>query len=209
MRDPHVTVSVLEMRSKGVSVLGAVNAPGVHQVAGRTTLLDVLAQAQGLSEAAGNRITVTRPGAAGEQNIDVNLSSLLYAGTPAENVEIRAGDIVHVHNASLVYVVGEVNNPGGFTMPLGEQMTVLQALSMAQGTNSIAADWNSVIVRTLPDGSQVEVPVDVGKVLDGEVPPPAMEPSDVLYIPKNGVKAAAIGVANAFVRMFTFRGLVN
>jgi protein involved in polysaccharide export with SLBB domain len=102
-----------------------------------------------------------------------------------------------------------VNNPGGFTMPLGEQMTVLQALSMAQGTNSIAADWNSVIVRTLPDGSQVEVPVDVGKVLEGELPPPRMQPSDVLYIPRNGVKAAAIGVANAFVRMFTFRGLID
>lgn len=209
MRDPHVTVSVVEMRSHGVSVLGAVNQPGVHQVAGKATLLDVLAQAQGLSEAAGNRITITRPSAAGEQNIEVNLSSLLYAGAPDANVEVRAGDIVHVHNASLVYVVGEVNNPGGFTMPLGEQMTVLQALSMAQGTNSLAADWNSVIVRTRPDGSQVEVPVDVGKVLDGELPPPAMEPSDVLYIPRNGVKAAAIGVANAFVRMFTFRGLID
>jgi protein involved in polysaccharide export with SLBB domain len=145
----------------------------------------------------------------GEQNLEVNLSNLLYAGTPQENIEVRAGDIVHVHSASLVYVVGEVNNPGGFTMPLGEQMTVLQALSMAQGTNSLAADWNSVIVRTRPDGSQVEVPVDVGKVLDGELAPPALEPSDVLYVPRNGVKAAAIGVANAFVRMFTFRGLVN
>jgi polysaccharide export outer membrane protein len=209
MRDPHVTVSVLEMRSHGISVLGAVNAPGVHQVAGKATLLDVLAQAEGLSDAAGNRITVTRPGASGEEHVEVNLSNLLFAGTPGANIEVRAGDIVHVHSASLVYVVGEVNNPGGFTMPLGEQMTVLQALSMAQGTNNLAADWNSVIVRTRPDGSQVEVPVDVGKVLDGEVAPPAMEPSDVLYIPRNGVKAAAIGVANAFVRMFTFRGLID
>ena len=209
MRDPHVSVSVVEMQSHGVSVLGAVNAPGVHQVAGKTTLLDVLAQAEGLSEAAGNRITVTRPGGAGEQNLEVDLSNLLYAGAPEANIEVRPGDIVHVRSASLVYVVGEVNNPGGFTMPLGEQMTVLQALSMAQGTNSLAADWNSVIVRTRPDGSQVEVPVDVGKVLDGELVPPAMEPSDVLYIPRNGVKAAAIGVANAFVRMFTFRGLID
>jgi polysaccharide export outer membrane protein len=206
MRDPHVTVSVLEMRSHGISVLGAVNAPGVHQVPGKATLLDVLAQAEGLSDAAGNRITVTRGGSSGE-NVEVNLSNLLYAGTPDANIEVRAGDVVHVHNASLVYVVGEVNNPGGFTMPLGEQMTVLQALSMAQGTNNVAADWNSVIVRTRPDGSQVEVPVDVGKVLDGELAPPPMQPSDVLYIPRNGAKAAAIGVANAFVRVFTFRGL--
>jgi polysaccharide export outer membrane protein len=208
MRDPHVTVAVLEMRSHGVSVLGAVNAPGVHQVAGDATLLDVLALAEGLSEAAGNRITVTRPGGTGEQNLEVDLSQLLYAGTPEANVQVRAGDIVHVHSASLVYVVGEVSNPGGFTMPLGEQMTVLQALAMAQGTNSLAADWSSVIVRTGPDGSQQEVPVDVGKVLDGEIAPPVMEASDVLYVPRNGVKAAAIGVANAFVRMVTFRGLI-
>ena len=83
-----------------------------------------------------------------------------------------------------------------------------QALAMAQGTNNLAADWNSVIVRTGPDGSQQEVPVDVGKVLDGEIAPPIMEASDVLYVPRNGVKAAAIGVANAFVRMVTFRGLI-
>jgi polysaccharide export outer membrane protein len=196
------------MRSHGVSVLGAVNAPGVHQVAGNATLLDVLALAEGLSDQAGNRITVTRPGGTAEQNIEVELSQLLFAGTPDANVQVRAGDIVHVHSASLVYVVGEVNNPGGFTMPLGEQMTVLQALAMAQGTNNIAADWKSVIVRTGPDGAQHEVPVDVGKVLDGEIAPPVMEASDVLYVPRNGVKAAAIGVANGLVRMVTFRGLI-
>jgi polysaccharide export outer membrane protein len=205
MRDPHVTVSVLEMRSHGVSVLGAVNAPGVHQVAGTATLLDVLAKAEGLSEAAGNRITVTRP--AGD-NVDVDLSQLLWSGTSEANVEVRAGDIVHVHSASLVYVVGEVNNPGGFTMPLGEQMTVLQALALAQGKTSMAADRSSVIVRSQPDGSQQEIPVDVGRVLDGEIAPPVMEASDVLYVPRNGVKAAAIGAANAFVRMVTFRGLI-
>jgi polysaccharide export outer membrane protein len=205
MRDPNVTVSVLEMRSHGVSVLGAVNAPGVHQVAGQATLLDVLAKAEGLSETAGNRITVTRP--AGD-NVDVDLSRLLWSETTEANIEVRAGDIVHVHSASLVYVVGEVNNPGGFTMPLGEQMTVLQALAMAQGKTSLAADWNSVIVRSQPDGSQQEIPVDVGKVLDGELAPPVLEASDVLYVPRNGVKAAAIGVANAFVRMVTFRGLI-
>jgi polysaccharide export outer membrane protein len=203
MRDPHVTVSVLEMRSHGVSVLGAVNAPGVHQVAGRATLLDVLAKAEGLSETAGNRITITRP--AGE-NLEIDLSQLLWRETTDANVEVRAGDIVHVHSASLVYVMGEVNNPGGFTMPLGEEMTVLQALAMAQGKTSLASDWNSVIVRTAPDGSQSEIPVDVGKVLDGELAPPVMQASDVLYVPRNGTKAAAIGVANAFVRVFTFRG---
>ena len=209
MRDPHVTVSVVEMRSHGVAVLGAVNAPGVHQVVGRATLLEVLAKAEGLSDAAGNRITVTRPSSGGEQNVEVDLSQLLSSETAEANVEVQAGDIVHVHNASLVYVVGEVNNPGGFTVPLGEQMTVLQALAMAQGKTSLAADWNSVIVRSQPDGSQTEIPVDVGKVLDGEIAPPALEPSDVLYVPRNGVKAATIGVANALVRMVTFRGLFN
>jgi protein involved in polysaccharide export with SLBB domain len=91
-------------------------------------------------------------------------------------------------------------------MPLGEELTVLQALAMAQGKTSLASDWNSVIVRTAPDGSQSEIPVDVGKVLEGELAPPVMQPSDVLYVPRNGTKAAAIGVANAFVRVFTFRG---
>lgn len=63
MRDPRVSVQVVEMRSRSVSVVGAVNRPGVHQIGGAARLLDVLAAAEGLSEDAGEHVMVVRRGA--------------------------------------------------------------------------------------------------------------------------------------------------
>ncbi len=256
MKDPHVTVQVSEMQSHGVSVLGAVRAPGVYQIAGRTTVLDVLAMAEGLTEEAGQTVLVVRGnsrrgGVAGADSaraaapvdsaqdlaradsaqalgwgdplpapdsslaadqgsevIEVNLASLLQPGGMSENIAVVPGDVVQVRPAGLVYVVGEVNRPGGFTIPPGKPMTVLQALALAQGLGRTAAAGRSVIVHTLDDGSRTEVPVDLGDVLNGSAPPPVLAAHDVLFVPNNGAKSFALGAANALVRMVTLRGWI-
>ena len=223
MRDPHVTLQVEEMRSRGVSILGAVRRPGVYQVTGRSTLLDVLAQAEGLTETAGSTVMIRRgrptsvdSAAANSaaavpvegEMLEVDLGRLLWSGNPEGNVRIHPGDVVQVRSAALVYVVGEVNRPGGFTVPMGESMTVLQALAMAEGLGGTAAASRSVIVREHFDGSREQVPVDLDDVLDGKAAPPTLRPNDVLFVPNNGTKSIAIGVVNTLVRMVTLRGLV-
>src|SRR5260370_24830505 len=60
IRHPQVVVSVAEVRSQPVSILGAVNAPGVHQVQGRKTLLEMLALAGGIRSDAGYSVRITR-----------------------------------------------------------------------------------------------------------------------------------------------------
>lgn len=229
MRDPHVSVQVLELQSLGVSVVGAVGAPGVYQVSGTKSLLEVLAMAQGLTEQAGNAVFVMRPGSGsggaaaaqlastgtpgeappppGSHVIEVDLGALLESGDASQNVQVRPGDIVQVRPAGLVYVVGEVNRPGGFTLPAGEPLTVLQALAMAEGTGSTAAASRSVIVRELADGTRMEIPVDIDAVLDGSMPPPTLAARDVLFVPNNTAKSVALGVVNGLVRMVTLRGL--
>jgi polysaccharide export outer membrane protein len=106
-----------------------------------------------------------------------------------------------------VYVVGEVNRPGGFTIPPGSPMTVLQALAMAEGLGRTANADGAVIVRQAEDGSRHEVAIRLEQVLEGSIPPPAMEERDVLYVPNNGTKAFGLGVVNALVGMLTFRGI--
>lgn len=229
MHDPQVTVRVTDMQSHGVSVMGAVNQPGVYQVAGHSTLLQVLAEAEGLSEEAGNRIYVVRPGkpagpvrtaasmgdggagapgTSGEV-IEVDLGALLESGRAEENVVVRAGDIVQVTPAGLVYVVGEVNRPGGFSVPPGRPITVLQALAMAEGLGDMAAADRGMIVREHDSGAREEIPVNLEDVLEGSEAPPTLAARDVLFVPKNGAKSFTIGVVNTLVRMVTFRGLVN
>ena len=50
---------------------------------------------------------------------------------------MQPNDVVSVPKADLVYVIGEVRKAGGFMLRTREQMTVLQALSLAEG---MAAD---------------------------------------------------------------------
>src|ERR1700719_4098560 len=51
--DPDVTVSVVETHSQPVSVVGAVKTPGIIQLQGHKTLLEVLSMAGGPAEDAG------------------------------------------------------------------------------------------------------------------------------------------------------------
>src|SRR5690606_32887362 len=186
MRDPHVSVQVLEVQSQGISVIGAVNSPGVYQITGRSTLLQVLAMAQGLSDAAGGTVHVVRPprktaaasaaslpgdSAIGNgvatgalppgDGVEGDLGSLLEAGNTQQNIEVLPGDVVQVRPAGLVYVAGEVNAPGGFQAPAGAPMTVLQALAMAEGLGRTAKASEAVIVRESADGSRNEIPVNL------------------------------------------------
>jgi polysaccharide export outer membrane protein len=219
MRDPHVTVQVVEMLSRSVSVIGPVGAPGVYQISGSKSLLEVLAMAEGLTEEAGSRVSVVRrPGQAAPGQdippaglaephvIEVDLTALLDGTDASRNVLVQPGDIIQVHAAGYVYVVGQVNRPGGFTIPAGEGITVLQALAMAEGFTNTAAASESVIVRE-GNGEREEIEVNLDDVLEGSTPPPALRPSDILFIPNNDAKSFTLGAVNALVRMVTLRGL--
>jgi polysaccharide export outer membrane protein len=221
MRDPHVTVQVVEMRSRSVSIVGAVRRPGVYPLANPRSLLEVLAMAEGLSEQAGEVALVVRggevPHAASADSgaaypagalLEVDLGALLQNGDTEQNVLVHPGDVLQIRPAGIVYVVGEVVQPGGFTLSGGRPLTVLQALALARGLGPTASAGNTVIVRTAPDGSRQEVPVDLDKVLDGSLVPPLLSAEDVLFVPNNEAKSVALGVVNALVRMVTLRGLV-
>ena len=147
-----VTVSVFEFRSQPVSVLGAVNTPGVHQIRGRKTLFEVISEAGGLKNEAGNSIKITRrkefgaiplPGAgadpSGEFSVaEVSVKSVMEARNPQENIQIQPNDVISVPKAELVYVIGAVKRAGGFILSEREQISVLQALSMAEGLDRVA-----------------------------------------------------------------------
>jgi polysaccharide export outer membrane protein len=60
VNDPDVLITVTEYRSQPVSILGAVNTPGVHQLEGHKTLFEVLSAAGGIRSDAGNTVTITR-----------------------------------------------------------------------------------------------------------------------------------------------------
>jgi polysaccharide export outer membrane protein len=60
MKDPHVGVFVREMQSHPVSVVGAVRKPGIFQIRGSKTLLEILSLAEGLADDAGESVVILR-----------------------------------------------------------------------------------------------------------------------------------------------------
>jgi polysaccharide export outer membrane protein len=215
---PDVTVYVAEYRSQPVSVLGAVKAPGVYQVQGQRTLAEVLSLAGGLEETAGPAIQVTRrleygripvAGAADDETgkfsvARIPFTAIVSAKDPALNIAVMPHDVVTVPKADLVYVIGTVHKPGGFVVGERGEMSVLQALSMAGGLQSAAKPQESRILRRPADGgARMELAVDLKKMLDGRLRDMPMQPEDILFVPDNVPKKAALRAIEASVQTLT------
>jgi len=242
MKDPNVSVTVTEMQSHSVSVLGAVKNPGAFQIRGTKTLLEMLSMAGGLAPEAGDAVLVMRgasaefvrdnnprvqnvkatevPTAEGrgaevssadktgsEGTIEVSLKRLLDSGDPQYNIPIYPGDIVKVKAAGIVYVVGDVNRPGGFPVQDNEHITVLQAIALGAGTAPNAAKDRATIIRVAQNGEQIELPVHLDKILSGKAPDFPLRPKDVLFVPRNGAKAAGKAVLDTFSKWIVWRGM--
>jgi polysaccharide export outer membrane protein len=204
LQDPQISVAVEEFGSQPVSVLGAVKEPGVLQLQGSRRLLDVIAMAGGLSEQAGERISIRRPGAdesAPPLEITVPVKQLLSSGADsAYNPWIRPHDTIQAETAGLVYVLGSVNRPGGFPIKDQEQITALQAMSLAEGSKPTASLQRAQIIRG--EGlNKIEIAVSVKDVIKGKAPDPILQPNDILYIPDSRFKSATSRGAEAIVQM--------
>lgn len=131
IKNPLVAVIVREFRRVRVAVLGQVAKPGVYELRQGSGVLDALAAAGGLTDAAGlGQARLTR--AQGPEML-IDLDRLLLRGETALNHRVESGDTLVVPEDLTwrVYVLGEVARPG--VLPLRGSMTALQALTLAGG----------------------------------------------------------------------------
>ncbi|MEQ1758993.1 MAG: polysaccharide biosynthesis/export family protein [Vicinamibacterales bacterium] len=209
IRDPEVTVLVTEIRSRGVSVVGAIQRPGVIQVRGTTTLLEVLSMAGGLSANAGDSVVVVRGNGqtTAQQTIDIKLKALMAADMAA-NIQLLPGDVVNVQSAALIYVMGSVNKPGAYAMRGNDRLTVLRALAYGEGAAAAAGKSSAFVLRVGDQGERVEIPVNLDDILKGRAPDIEMQAQDVLFVPENGSKKASIATINYLTRIISLRGFL-
>jgi polysaccharide export outer membrane protein len=218
IRNPVVTISVVEYRSQPVSVLGSVNNPGIQQIRGGTTLYEVISAAGGLRADAGDVIKVTRhkeagvirlPGATADASggfyvAEVSVNSMLEGKNPQENIPIKPNDVISVPKAELIYVVGAVKRAGGFVLGQRQQMSVLEALAMAEGLDRVAAPRNAKILRAKDQSiDRTEIPVNVTQILTGKSRDVSLRANDVLFIPDSKAKNAAIRTIEAAISVGT------
>ena len=216
--NPEISVNLTQSGSQPVSVVGQVNSPGVHQLTGSKRLLEVISLSGGLKTDAGPNVIITREpryGAISSPSAKVNpvtgysiatfsLDSLMSSRDPEDNIVMQPNDVVSIPKADLVYVVGDVKKAGGFQLSTHETVSLLQALSLAEGLGPDNAANHARILRQNPggDGLPKEIPVDVQKIFAGKAPDMKLYANDVLFIPNSQAKIitrraieAAIGVS--------------
>jgi len=186
--DPVVTVSVVEYRSRPISVAGEVRLPLTFQAEGRVTLLDALARAQGLTENAGADILVssrTTDSSAPAVVRRIPVATLMNGADPALNLELQGGEEIRVPAAGKVFVVGNVKKPGSFIIKDGGSTSLMKVVAMAEGTLPYCD--NTAFIYRAESGSsgKTQIPVQFKKIMDRKAPDVTVMADDVVYIPEN------------------------
>jgi polysaccharide export outer membrane protein len=183
---PQVSVLVLTYAGQDVSVLGEVVRPGVYPYTLHHRLLDLISAASGLTPNAGRLVNIFHRNDPKTPHPVV----LDPGGTDTaldHNPELAPGDTVQVSRAGLVFVVGDVQRPGGFPVDPAQGLTVVQALSLAWGPTQNAATSKAILIRE-QKGGRTLTSLNLNRMLHGEEPDQPVRDRDILYVPDSTAK---------------------
>ena len=182
LNHPQVSIIVKEFATQQVSVIGEVKTSGSYPIATPRPILAVLALAGGLNPEANRHILIERQGDQ-QHPLDYYVSN---DGMQAikQQVMVNPGDTIVVSRAGIVYILGDVNRPGGYVMSNNEsQLTLLQGLALAGGVTRAARQGHAHLIRNKPEGGFTDTELSVGDIQKGKQSDLALLPGDVLYLP--------------------------
>jgi polysaccharide export outer membrane protein len=188
LKNAQVTIFIKEFQSKKISVMGAVKNPGMHDLIGRQSLLQVISMAGGLSEQASDTVVIFRqfrnvPG----QSLVIRLDELLLKANPKYNITIFPGDIINIPGDQYldIYVFGQVKSPGAVRIKKGsDDVTLLRAIAQVGGFSDRARRGKVMVTRTV-DGVEKKINVDVKDILSGRRQDFVLQAFDVVFVPES------------------------
>jgi polysaccharide export outer membrane protein len=182
-KNPQVSVMVKEYSTQGLYVLGEVQKPGLYSVLQAHSLLQAISLAGGTTPKAGRKVTITNSSRENGQLVAV----IGGDSASAQDVKVLPGDTIVVSKAGVVYVVGDVHLPSGIVME-HDNLTVLQAIALAQGTNPSAALDHSKLIRRSAEGpKQMDLPLK--KMLALRTQDITVQAEDIIFVPTSTAKA--------------------
>jgi polysaccharide export outer membrane protein len=170
--DPHVTITIVKSRVRLVNVLGEVRTPGRYSVGPNLSIMDLLAQAGGLTEKAadtGYALHTEPNGTVTRTTLD--LKGMSEGTESLSTLTLQAGDSVVVPHADQYYIYGEVKAPNMYR--LEPKMTVIQAIAQAGGITPRGSDRRIDIKRPGKDGKYTIVHAKADDLV---------EPDDVIRV---------------------------
>ncbi|MEI8288831.1 MAG: polysaccharide biosynthesis/export family protein [Verrucomicrobiota bacterium] len=207
-KKPHVAITLREVRSARIWVLGRLSTPGVYPLNTPMTALDAITRAGGLQTAqftgTTEELADLRHGFLLRQGrfMPVNFKKLVHDGDMSQNIYLEPDDFIYLPSAQSaeVYVLGAVNEPRAVTSK--DQVTLSSAIANARGTIPTAWLREVVIIR----GSLTEPHYAVVNFLDilkGRAPEVKLQPRDIVYVPNQPLgmfQSAVKSIVDTFVR---------
>ncbi len=189
LKNPHVTLSVKEYTSQGITVMGEVQHPGTYSALKARRLFELFMLAGGFTQRAGTSVVITHANtSAGQQTITLSGDPMR---SPEANVPLQPGDTVVVSRAAIVYVMGEVTRPGGFVVTTADgKITIMQAVAMASGPTRMANLGHARLLRRTGSGLNSK-DIDLGKILQAKAQDVELRPDDVVFVPASRGKVIA------------------
>lgn len=187
LQNPQVTVFIKEYKSKRVSILGAVGKPGPYELIGHQTLLQLISEAGGLTEDAGDDIIVIRQFQDGTNtSLKISIDDLFLKGDAKLNIPLEPNDIVNIpaEKIVLIYVFGQVRKSGALEVKKSNIPTLLQAIAQAGGFSERASKGRVLIKRINKDGKEKQIKVNVKNIIKGKKKDIQLLENDVVYVPE-------------------------
>ncbi|MEO5802047.1 MAG: SLBB domain-containing protein [Verrucomicrobiota bacterium] len=191
---PQISITLRDVASQRVWLLGRFQAPGVYSMTNATTLLDAVLQAGGPANFSGEkelsvanntddladlrRSFVIRKG----KMLPVDFQRLLKEGDMSQNIYLQADDFVYLPPAASrdIYVLGAVAQPRA--VAYSEDMTLVSAIANASGTAQYAYLSHVAIVRGSLTEPTIAI-VDYKDIITGRAPNVVLQPRDIIYVP--------------------------
>lgn len=129
IREPEVTVTLVEIRPQSAYVLGAVARPGPYPVIAGMRLTELLAAAGDLQGEQRDLLAANLM--RGNEIIQVDLKAAIDGKDPAANMAIQEGDLLWIQPPPKITIVvsGQVKTPGA--VKLNPKSTLIDALAQA------------------------------------------------------------------------------
>jgi polysaccharide export outer membrane protein len=224
LTDPHLTVFVKEPHAMEVAIVGEVTKPGRYSLLGERRLVDLLAEAGGLTEKAGSVAYVVRfeqpgdrgtsdlpttaalgsdpsPYGFGTKSIKIPLDALLLRGEEQWNLVLKSGDLINIPEAGWVHVTGAgVQKPG--TYPLTRTAKTVRQIIDEAGGLKFEASKKMRLVRKTEEGREEVLPVDYRKVLRDKSNDAVLRAGDQVVTDRTAIKTALATIGKGIERVF-------
>lgn len=189
VKNPIVTIVILEVNSETATITGSCSKPGVYGISNSTRLADFYA----IAGSSGNRLfngvdvdvadldhsIIVRNG----EILPVDFHKAIDKGDPLHNIKIRKDDYIFIAQrmeASII-ICGEVNHPHKRLFEQG--MGLIETLTVAGWMKD--SHWKHVIIIRNSLSNPKFYKVNVDGILAGKCRNVELHAGDIVYVPKD------------------------